>query len=173
MNKHGECKKGKNTPEYSAWISMFHRCYTPSNEQYKNYGGRGIQVCLRWHRGTENALQNFISDLGRKPSPNFTLGRINNDVSYMPSNCRWETPNQQSNNRRERRGGFCKRGHKLSGWNALITVDGFRHCRTCGNARHRRWKKENRLYIKDYNRKYFDENRVAINAARRRRYSLK
>src|SRR5262249_25299818 len=38
------------TPGYATWITMHARCYNPNHAAFKNYGGRGIQVCYRWHR---------------------------------------------------------------------------------------------------------------------------
>ena len=31
------------------WRSMKQRCYNPSNDNYKYYGGKGIKVCEEWH----------------------------------------------------------------------------------------------------------------------------
>ena len=89
--------KRKATPEYTAWASMKHRCYGPNNDRYKHYGGRGIQVCERWHK-----FENFLADMGRKPSPSHSLDRINVDDHYGPLNCRWATPDEQRANKRKR-----------------------------------------------------------------------
>lgn len=84
------------SPEYRAWCNMRNRCGDPTNRQWKDYGGRGIKVCERWLESFEN----FIADLGRKPGPRHSLGRIDNDGDYEPGNVRWETRRQQSLNSR-------------------------------------------------------------------------
>lgn len=95
---HGEAKPIK-TPEYTAWRSMKTRCLDPNTHYYKTYGGRGIKICKRWL----NSYENFLADMGRRPSPQHSLDRINNDGDYKPSNCRWATKSQQSQNQRERK----------------------------------------------------------------------
>jgi hypothetical protein len=93
MNKtHGMC----NTQTYRSWLHMIQRCYNPHRGRFKDYGGRGIQVCARWHD-----FQNFIADLGPRP-PGMTLNRIDNDSDYCPDNCNWATAKQQNNNCRKR-----------------------------------------------------------------------
>jgi hypothetical protein len=92
---HGHCVGYKNSRTYVTWLAMHTRCYKPNHEAYHRYGGRGIQVCVRWHRGTEKAFENFLFDMGERPR-GMSLDRINNDWSYMPSNCRWATPAQQN-----------------------------------------------------------------------------
>ena len=71
------------------------RCLNPKNPAYKNYGGREIKVCERWLD-----YYNFWLDMGKKPTPKHTLGRIDPDGNYEPSNCRWETKVQQGHNSR-------------------------------------------------------------------------
>lgn len=80
-------------PEYHSWAGMKARCGNPANKKYPRYGGRGIRFDPRWV-----SFDEFVADMGPRP-PGTTLGRIDNDGNYEPSNCRWETPKQQSNNR--------------------------------------------------------------------------
>jgi hypothetical protein len=86
---------GKNkTSEYYIWCSMRRRCNSKEHKNYARYGGRGIKICERW-----NDFKNFLFDMGLKPGPNYSLGRIDNNSNYEPNNCRWETMSQQQNNR--------------------------------------------------------------------------
>lgn len=81
--------------EYYAWWNMLNRCRNPKTNNYKYYGGRGIEVCKRW-----NVFANFIADMGKKPSNQHSLDRIDGDGNYEPSNCRWVTKKTQAFNRR-------------------------------------------------------------------------
>lgn len=90
--RHGFTK----VPEFSVWRAMITRCTKPYAANYKYYGGRGIRVCDRWL----GSFQLFLSDMGSRPSPSFTLERINNDGNYEPSNCCWATRAAQYKNRR-------------------------------------------------------------------------
>jgi hypothetical protein len=86
-------------PEYLAWRDMKQRCYNPNNGSYKYYGFRGIIVCERWL----HSFNNFLEDIGYRPSPAHSLDRINNDGNYEPKNCRWATRKEQAHNTRRQR----------------------------------------------------------------------
>jgi len=82
--------------EYGTWKGIKQRCNNINNHAYKDYGGRGITVCDRWL----NSFENFLADMGRKPTPQHSLDRINNNGNYEPSNCRWATRTEQNRNTR-------------------------------------------------------------------------
>lgn len=98
--KHGHRRRpdGKRSPTYRSYGAMKNRCYGETHPRYADYGGRGIQVCERWLESFEN----FLADMGERPTGK-TLDRFpNKDGNYEPSNCRWATPKEQAANRRPR-----------------------------------------------------------------------
>ena len=85
-------------PIYNSWMSMRRRCLDKKCKIYKNYGGRGITICDRWR----DSFVNFYEDMGPLPDGH-TIDRIDNDGGYYKNNCKWSTPRQQCNNKRNTR----------------------------------------------------------------------
>lgn len=93
--RHGD----QGTRLYTIWKSMRERCACPSQNRYQNYGGRGIKVCQEWDdylTFKEWALNNGYDN-------ELTIDRIDVNGNYEPSNCRWVTSKQQSNNKTNNR----------------------------------------------------------------------
>ena len=84
------------TVEYRAWYHMKQRCTMPNHCRWEHYGGRGIKVCDEWI----TSFEAFLSHVGPKPGPGYSLDRIDNDGNYEPGNVRWATASEQANNKR-------------------------------------------------------------------------
>jgi len=84
------------SPTYRAWTSMKTRCCNPRYTDYPSYGAKGITVCPRW----QESFEAFFADMGPKPDGK-TIDRFPNKTgNYEPGNCRWATPEEQSQNQR-------------------------------------------------------------------------
>jgi hypothetical protein len=78
------------------WHALIARCTDPAHPRWKDYGGRGIQVCERWRL----SFDLFVQDVGLPPSVSYSLDRIDNNRGYVPGNTRWTTHVEQNRNRR-------------------------------------------------------------------------
>ena len=82
--------------EHGAWRNMKYRCYNPNSKNYSAYGGRSITVYASWL----TSFANFLVDVGKAPTINHSLDRIDNDGNYEPSNVKWSTAMEQADNTR-------------------------------------------------------------------------
>jgi hypothetical protein len=102
---HGHAQRKKQSREYQTWRNIKNRCLNPNWPQFELYGGRGITICERW----KDNFENFLTDMGKRPS-GMEIDRFpDNNGNYEPGNCRWTTAKQQCRNMRS---------------NRLITIDG-------------------------------------------------
>lgn len=83
----------RRTPEYMAWTDMKTRCGNPNDKGFVNYGARGIQCKFK-------TFEEFFEDVGRRPSKNHSIDRIENNGHYEPGNVRWVRRAAQNRNRR-------------------------------------------------------------------------
>lgn len=99
--RHGATRRHERWPEWGVWRAMINRCYRPEQKGFNRYGGRGITVCDRWRFGEDwlTGFECFIADMGRRPAPDLSIERKNNDGNYEKSNCKWATRIEQANNR--------------------------------------------------------------------------
>lgn len=72
---------------------MHQRCYDPKNDHFKHYGGRGIVICDDWF-----FFENFLDDMGSKPTSQHTIERNDVHGNYEVANCRWATRKEQGRN---------------------------------------------------------------------------
>lgn len=86
---------------------MHLRCYNKNHVAYKHYGGRGIHVCQEWHKDNPDgkSFERFLAFMGKRPSLQFSIDRVDNDGSYYPyqvdgvtRQCRWATATEQRAN---------------------------------------------------------------------------
>ena len=92
---HGMCK----TRLHRTWSDMLVRAgvYKGASEENKRaYQDRGITVCDEWL-----VFENFRDwALSHGYKEDLQIDRVNNDAGYCPENCRWATPKENMNNRR-------------------------------------------------------------------------
>jgi len=69
------------------WWGMKKRCNNPNHINYKSYGGKGIKICDRWLG--KKGFNNFVKDMGYRPSIDYVIHRLDSYHNYCPENCEW------------------------------------------------------------------------------------
>jgi AP2 domain len=111
------------SPEFRTFHGAKNRC---GDRKRPNYYGKGIKFLFK-------TFEEFLDEVGPRPSPRHTLDRIRSSGHYGPGNCRWSTVQQQSWNRGKSRGKFSSqfkgvsRGRRQQKWRACICQDSRNH----------------------------------------------
>lgn len=84
------------TKLYWVWKSMRERCRSKKCKHYKNYGGRGIDVCNDWL--DFSVFKEWAVSNGYREG--LSIERKDNDGWYSPDNCIWIPMSNQMRNRR-------------------------------------------------------------------------
>ena len=85
----------RNHPLYPVYMNQKYRCTRPNHIDFYLYGGRGIEFKF-------NSFNEWLNELGPRPSKLYSVDRINNNGHYEVGNVRWASSKQQRNNQRPR-----------------------------------------------------------------------
>jgi hypothetical protein len=104
----------RNIPEYHVYAVAQQRCTNPKSQRWASHGGRGIKFLF-------NSFEEFISHIGRRPSGDYSLERIDNNGNYEEGNVKWATRSEQQLNKRRHGKGY---SWKCGKWMVRIRLDG-------------------------------------------------
>ena len=93
--RHGYLRDGQIPPEYNAYRAARQRSRYPKSKFFEYYGGRGIEFRF-------TSFEQFLAELGLRPSEKYSVDRIDNNGHYEPGNVRWATREEQQANQRRR-----------------------------------------------------------------------
>ena len=130
----------KATRLYRIYNNMKTRCYNDKTPSYLNYGNRGVKICDSWLKDY-NIFYKWSIENGYREG--LTIDRINVDGNYEPSNCRWVTVKEQSNNTRKNHKVTLNNETKsLMEWCEMLNIN----YRTVRDRLKRNWSYEKALY---------------------------
>jgi hypothetical protein len=96
--KHGFAHQCGNA-HYTRWCSIKQRTGNPNDQEYRNYGGRGIKLHEPWVKDFMKFKSWLDENLGPCPD-GCSIDRIDNDGNYEPGNLRWASAKHQRRNQR-------------------------------------------------------------------------
>lgn len=131
---------GRRTPEYGPWCHAKDRCFNPNDDDFDEYGGRGITMCTEWR----DDFAAFVAHIGPRPS-GASLDRIDANGHYEPGNVRWANTITQANNKRSNHR-LTYHGERLTlaDWAARVDIQ----AKTLQNRISRGWSVEDALTIR-------------------------
>lgn len=83
---------------YGIWCGMRDRCYRETNQDYIYYGAKGIKLCEAWHTDYGEFKRWSLLN-GYVKGNSLQIDRIDANLDYCPTNCRWVTPKVNQRNR--------------------------------------------------------------------------
>lgn len=109
--------------------AAINRCTNPGHSRYRDYGGRGICVCVEWLEDRIKFAE-YLMSLPGWDDESLVIDRINNDGNYVPGNLRFVSRSESNRNQRKRPPNvtWFKAGDKINRWTVLLD-------QTCGKGR--------------------------------------
>jgi hypothetical protein len=110
---------------YESWRGVIDR--PRSDRRYK-----GLEVCERWYK-----FENFLEDMGERPSKDFSISRKDHSKGYYPDNCFWETIADNSRECARRNAAFMNTEENNEEKRLRMTGAKIWICDQCGKRRYR------------------------------------
>jgi len=97
--KYKDGLKASNLKLYQVWASMRKRCRNKKDNDFLNYGGRGIIVCDEWNNSFKSFYEWSMNN-GYTEGKGLSIDRRDNNGNYCSENCRWTDCKTQNYNSR-------------------------------------------------------------------------
>lgn len=105
---------------FVTWGNMKSRCYSQNRRDYRDYGGRGITICVEWK---DDFMAFYDWAMANGYRDDLTIDRIDVNGNYEPSNCRWVDIKVQANNtRRNHYITYKGETHTIAEWSEITGI---------------------------------------------------